>query len=603
MLIHEIYRRNVEERRGVPVQSSRPFKIVYAVDKIEADSRPFEAFYGALSSEEAEGLLFRYLGMPVSTSSTAPPLAIGGPRESRPYVEFWGIIRIDGKGVTITIGDKIVDGEISGRCAVVSLDATSGGKPDYNPSQKSVQLKALSGYSAGGKSLEDAYKKSAMFEDSDGFVLPKKHVKGVCSALFGHIVPKLQKYISETDAADTDRKRTKAQSMSFKVFVLPTRDAIKWDVPESMKRPSSMFVDVFGNESYERAPSKPTFTTKFLSTNNKEFTIKCRTNESSLYDDLNLSKKAYMQINLHDEDLFMLSGLSWYFGTDVDAKKRKRQPREDETGEQVIMASAIKSHGFYAQIRDMAEAEWDDHRIMCLKRDKNKVEVILNEHCPLAVIKKKLLKDSNGRLRYCPMTLETLIVKDKQKVDWGLYMESVRALLHGRKIARRRIVARLTSTMRKKMRGEYSARDMAKFFRPGLFCLEAIADGGGDKFAGLEDDEHFAHCVGQAAMHFALLRAGKNPTRDALLTRPVYDRATLRAVLSKVVSGLALRLDDPKAAAARAKCARAISWAAEYEIPDRNSRANLSYFFHAGAFDVIRNSGKVKGVEESAGAG
>ena len=603
MLIHDIYRRNTKLGRTLPATSSRPFKIVYATDKIEADSRPFEAFFGATSSEEAEGALFRYLGMPVSTSSTVPPLAIGGPREGKPYVEFWGIILIDGKEVTVTVGDKLVAGKISSPCATVSLDAAGEGEREHIPSQKSVQLKALSGYSAGGKSLEDAYMNSAVFESDDGFVLPEKCVKKVCNALFDQMVVKLQKHVFESDEWSTAMKRTKSQSLPFKVFVLPTKDAIKWDVPESLKRTSSTFIDVFGNSSSELAPSKPTFNSKFLSANNKEFTIKCRTSESSLYDDLNLSKKSYMQINLHEEDLFPLSGLSWYFGTDDDAKNRKRQPREDESGEQVIKLSAIKKHGFYAQIRDMAEVEWDDHRIMCLKRDNNKVEVLLDEHCPFATIRDRLLKDVDGRLRYCPMTLETLIVKDKQKIDWSLYMESVRALLHGRRVARHRIVSRLTSIMRKKMRGKYNAKDMAEFFFTSLFCLEAIADGGGGKFAGLEDDEHFAHCVGQAAMHFARLRAGKSPTGDALLTRPVYDRATLRAVLSKVVTGLALRLDDPKAAATRAACARAISYAGGHEISDRGSRANLSYFFHAGAFSVIGGGGKGKGVEEGASAG
>jgi len=292
LLIHDIYQRNVELGRGLPPKSPRPFKIVYATDKIEADNRPFEAFSGATSSEEAEGSLFRYLGMPVSTSSTVPPLAIGGPRESRPYVEFWGVILIDNRGVTVTVGDKLEAGKIPNPCASVSLDATSVGRREHNPSQKSVQLKALSGYVAGSKSLEDAYKKSTMFEGNSELVLLKSCVKDVCDALFDQMVPKLQKHVAETGSKGTvESKVQKTQSLSFKVFVLPTKDPIKWDVPEPMKRPAGMFVDVFGNKSSELAPNKPTFTSKFLSTNNKEFTMKCRTSESSLYDDLNLSKK------------------------------------------------------------------------------------------------------------------------------------------------------------------------------------------------------------------------------------------------------------------------------------------------------------------------
>lgn len=598
MLIHDICQRNVEEGRILPPKSSRPFKIVYATDKIEADDRPFEAFFGATTSEEAEGALFKYLGMPLSTSSTVPPLAIVGANEKRPYVEFWGVILIEEKTVTITIGDKMKAGNnIPSPLATVSLDATGEMNRKCDAKEMTVQRRVLSGYSAGGKSLEDAYNESAAFEGSGDLVLTKGRVEEVCCALFDQMVPKLQRHIADSEEEGVDgRRRRKAQSMSFKVFVLPTKDKIEWDIAG---RPSDEFVDVFGNVSSERAPNKATFNSKFLSTDDQSFTIKCREDISDVYDDLNLSKESYLRINLHNEDLFSLSGLYWYFGTNEEAKNRKRQPREDESEEQPVRRSGIKKHGFYAQIRDMAEAEWGDHRIMCIKRDNAKVEILLDEYCPLSAIRERLLKDGEGHLRYSPMALESLIL-DR---DWSLYMDAVRALIHGRKVARHRIVARLTSTMRKKMRGKYSARDMTEFFPPGLFCLEAIADGGGGRYAGLEDDEHYAYCVGQATMRFARLRGGKSPARDALLTRPVYDRATLRAVLSKVVSGLGLRLDDPRAAATLAGCAHAISRAGTREIPDRNSRANLSYFFHAGAFSVIGDAGKGKGVEESAGAG
>jgi len=597
LLIHDIYQRNVEEGRTLPAKSSRPFKIVYATDKIEADGRSFEAFPGAKTSEEAEGALFKYLGMPLLTAFTSPPLAIVGANEKRPYVEFWGVILIEEEAVTVTIGDRIAPGnKIPRPLATVSLDATgeTSRKPDAE--EKAVQRRVLSGYSAGGGSLEDAYNESAVFEDSGDLVLAKERVEEVCYALFDQLVPRLQKYVFEAGEEDAgEKRRRKSQSMSFKVFVLPTKDKIGWDIAG---RPSGEFVDVFGNVSTERAPNKATFNAKFLSTDDQSFTAKCREDISDVYDDLNLSKESYVRINLHNEDLFSLSGLYWYFGTNEEAKNRKRQPREDESEEQPVRRSGIKKHGFYAQIRDMAEAEWSDHRIMCIKRDNAKVEILLDEYCPLSAIKKRLLEDGEGRLRYSPMALESLIL-DK---DWSLYMDAVRALIHGRKVARHRIVSRLTTVMRKKMRGNTSAKDIAGVFPPGLFCLEAIASGGG-KFAGLEDDERFAYCVGQAAMRFARLRTGKSPTRDALLKRPVYDRATLRVVLSKVVSGLALRLDDPKAAATRAGCAHALSQAVGHEIPDRGSRADLSYFFYAGAFSAIGGDGKGKGVEEGAGAG
>lgn len=618
MLIHDLYQRNVRLKRKVPALRAtvngqvRPFKIVYAAEKIEVDARPFEAIRGAVSSEESEGLLFKYLGMPKSTSAAVPPLAITGNNETLPYVVFWGAIQIDGSEATVTVGNNYTVGnKIPSPLATVSFDVTDEKERKHCATQMMIKRKDLLGYSVGDISLEEAYVKSTIFKDGGNFVLSKDRVKEVCYALFDQMVPKLQKHISELNEGNTASKgKRKSQSMLFRVFVLPTKDSIKWDY---FIKPIKKFVDVFGTESTERARNKPTFSSKFLSKDYPSFIMKCRTSWTDLYDDLGLSKKSYMQINLHDEDLFKLSGLFWYFGTDIVAKNRKRQYHESEFEEQEVRLSGIKTHGIYTQIRDMAEAEWDDHRIMCLNQDKAKVEILLDENCTFSEIRKRLVMQKRS-FQTPPRSLETLILEKRgQGKDWGLYMEAVRALLHGRKVARHRIVSRLTTIMHKNMRemqGKTSAakiiksqKELTSWFERGLFCLEAIADGGGNKFAGLEADEHFAHCVGQAAMHFASLRGGKNFTKDALLTRPVYDRATLRIVLSKIVSGLALRLDEPKAADTRVACARAISWTRGHEIPDRGSRANLSYFFHAGAFSVIGDGGRGKGVEDGAGAG
>lgn len=612
MLIHDIYHRNAKLGRGLPAvasgRDSRPFKIVYATNRIEVDARAFDSIAGAVSSEEAEGSLFKYLRMPMSTACVVPPVAIVGSGDKKiPYVNFWGTILINNKGATITIGDQLSNGnKILNPLATVSLNVTGERKRQINSTEKIVQHKALVGYSIKNKSLEDAYMESAVFENRKDFVLSKDRVKEVLDKFFDQIVPMLKNYMSNLSSRGTKDRPRNLKPMTFKVFVLPTKERIDWNVVE---RPSDEFIDVFGNRSSVLAPNKPTFNSKFLSTDDKSFTLMCKKNEADMYDGLNLSNESYVLINLHNEDLFKLSGLEWYFGTDEDAKNRRRQLSEDASEEQKVTLSGIKRHGFYTQIRDMAEARWNDYRIMCLNRDKAKVEVLLNEHCPLAAIRDRLSEIKEDRLKDSPMSLESLIVKKKKsrKMDWNLYMESVRALLHGHKIARRRIVARLTYIVNEEMRERKHSNGytdkLIKLFPPGLFCLEAIADGGGDKFAGLEDDEHFAYCVGQAAMHFACMRSDKNPTKDALLTRPIYDRATLRSVLSKIVFGLALRLDDPKVTPTRVKCANAISLTKEHDIPDRSARANLSYFFHAGAFSVIGGGGKGKGVEDGAGAG
>ena len=598
MLIHDIYQRNVMLDRTIPAKFMRPFKIVYADKAIEVDTRSFEEFVDPTTSEEPEGGLFKHLGMPISTSSTSPPFAVVGSNEKHPYVEFWGVITIDNGSVTITIDNKrIADNKVIAPLARVSLDVITKKKPEYNVTSAVIQSRVLGGYRAGGYDLVDIYKKSAIFNGTDQFVLPKKYVKEICDKFFDFIVPKTQSYISESSLGDTDRPGTKSpKHMTFMVLVLPTKEAITWDISG---RQADVFEDVFGHESAELAPNKTTFNSKFLSPDDPSFTMKCRKNAAGVYDNLNLSKQSYMRINLHNEDLFSLSRLLWYFGTNTDVKNRKRQPRETETEEQKVRLSGIKKHGFYAQIRDMSEVGYDDHRIMCLKRDNSKVEILLDEYCPLKAIGDRLLRDKNGHLRYSKMAFESLIIDN----DWSLYMDAVRALLHGRKVTRHRIVSRLTYAMRKKIRTGTSVADLATFFSRSSFCLEAIGSGGGSGFAGLGDDEHFAHCVGVAAMHFARLRLGRNPERDELMRRPVYDRANLRRVLSTVVSGLALRLDDRDAQTALEGCSMALSWAKCHEIKDRESRADLSYFFLMGAYSVLRSDRGNKGVERNAGAG
>jgi len=611
LLIHDIYQRNVKLGRGPPAVASgksRPFKTIYATDRIEVDTRVFDSIPGAVSSEEADGNLFKRLGMPMSTSCVTPPVVIFGPNDQKkPYVDFWGAIKIVDKKVSITINNRNTSKNKSvGPLATVSFDSMGEREYNINATQEIVQRKALVGYNAGKISLEEAYMKSTVFEDNGDFVLPEVFVNEALDKFFKQIVPMLKKHVFVDRNDITSGQTYGTKPMAFKVFVLPTKDRVEWDV---VKATSDKFIDVFGNRSSVRAPNKPTINSKFLSVDDGSFTLMCKKDASDLYEELNLSKESYVLINLHNEDLFDLSDLEWYFGTDVDAKNRKRQTGESESEEQMITLSKIKKHGFYTQIHDMAMAGCNDHRIMCLNRDQNKVEILLNEHCPLAAIKDRLGEIREERLRDAPLSLESLIVmkKNNRKTDWSLYMESVRALLHGRKIARYRIIARLTHIMNEAVRewkkGKISANKLAKMFPPGLFCLEAIADGGGSEFARLENDEHFAYCVGQAVMHFALWHADKNLAGNALLTRPVYDRATLRSVLSKMVFRLGLKLDDEKTTNTRMKCAYAISQTGNHDISDRGSRTDLSYFFHAGAFSVIGSTSRGKEVEGGAGAG
>jgi len=588
LLIHEIYHRNVKINRTLPARSSMPFKIVYATDKIEIDDRTVEEFMEPVFPDGPEGVLCKHLAMPMSTASTAPPLAITGPRTGLPYVMLVGSITCGKNKINVRIEEKA---KKPTQLASVSSDLAGTADPAPSAKQLKVSLKALSGYRVGTKSLEEVYNQSKVFEVDEMFVLPKHRVEEVCNKLFSHIVPTLK-----------DIKIEQAVSLKFIVYVLPAR-GITYAVEG---RKCSAFVDVFGIESTERAPNKPTFSAKFLSSADRSFVIKCHGESTKLYDRLGLSKKAYMHVNLHKEDMFWLSGLWWYFGTDRYPKNRKRRPRESESGEQEVNLSGIKSRGFYDQIRDMAEVGWRDHRILCIRQENNKYEILLDEHCPILTIRERLLKDEEDHLRYCSRTLESLILETgsgmKKKLDWGLYIDAVRSLIHGRKITRHRVVSRLSAVMREKMRKEdvNSPTELAKFFKRGLFCLEAIAAEGGDRFAGLRDDEHFAYRVGQAAMLFARFRNRKSPIKDALLTRPVYDRATLRVVLSKVVSGIALQLDDTKATTACKTCARAISWTGKYEIPEKGSRTNLSYFFYAGAFSVMDDDGRGNEVGEDA---
>jgi len=588
LLIHEIYHRNVKINRTIPARSAKPFKIVYAADKIEVDDRTVEEFMEPVFPDGPEGVLCKHLGMPISTASTAPPLAITGPRTGLPYVMLVGAITRGKNKINVRIEEKA---KKPTQLASVSFDLAGAADLVHGAKQLKVSLKALSGYKAGTKSLEEAYKQSKVFEVDGMVVLPEHRVEEVCSKLFDHIVPTLK-----------DIKTDQTISLKFIVFVLPTRD-ITYAVEG---RKCSTFVDVFGIKSTERAPNKPTFSAKFLSSADRSFVINCHGESAKLYDRLGLSKKAYMHVNLHKEDMFWLSGLWWYFGTDRYPKNRKRLPRESESGEQEVNLSGIESRGFYDQIRDMAEVGWRDHRVLCVRQENNKYEILLDEHCPISTIRKRLLKDKEDHLRYCSRTLESLILETgsgkKKKLDWGLYIDAVRSLIHGRKITRHRVASRLAAVMREKMRKEddNSPTELAKFFKRGLFCLEAIAAGGGNRFGGLRDDEHFAYRVGQATMQFARLRNRKSPTKDTLLMRPVYDRATLRVVLSKVVSGIALQLDDAKAATTCKACAHAISWTSKHEIPEKGSRANLSYFFYAGAFSVMDCDGRNNEVGEDA---
>lgn len=399
----------------------------------------------------------------------------------------------------------------------------------------------------------------------------------LCAKTFKQIITKFVEYIKEQAKPNLDRVDRK--TVSFYLYVLPTTRDIQKNKKEE-KQKNTEFDDAFGNTG-TCFSSDTTKTAKFLSADDKAFTINC-TGKEKLYENLGIGDKTLAKIELPNENIMRISGFEWIFMDMEDHNNTFKQVKGGLLHQ--LKQNYNMLHGNYAK-QKLASL-----KVMCIKRDQNKLEVVLDENLTLMKQEEILGKIPDN----IPMNaLEIMISLSSKKEIWTDYMYVVRAFLAGTKIERRYFIDFFTKQIQKEMPEMLENKNrqvVIYFFKRADFIIKFLSRLPHTQDNTMTDDEEFAYKIGLITRYYI---DHKRDTKDqnnsllGILKYSKYDKASLQNVLVKIGAGIANSkantTDASKQNDALVKIEKQIqSEMPKNEINEQNN--DYSYFFYKGYF-------------------
>jgi len=279
MLAYELFCNN-KDRDIRNTKNQYPIKKIFYKDgKITIDEKGLEE-YGSETTKSTKELQ-DWLQMPLNTTNNEKynlPDSRTGSAAANPYVEIYGTVKTNKASETkleITIGKK----EKSNYVSYVS-DLSTGtdereiyGKPTLRIDKKN--------YFINSKTLFSEYVNSG--------IIDKQGVLNMRA--YDNIVEEFLKF-----AKKQSHNITKPGTTRFRIYILPDDSVIEFkktnDIEEDSKQ--DVFTDYLGVSAYRYA-STPTKTAKFLSFDDKAFTINC-TKKEEFYKNLGISDKSLDKI-------------------------------------------------------------------------------------------------------------------------------------------------------------------------------------------------------------------------------------------------------------------------------------------------------------------
>lgn len=221
-------------------------------------------------------------------------------------------------------------------------------------------------------------------------------------------------------------------------------------------------------------------------------------------------------------------------------------------------------------------------KILCMKKNQAKLEVLIDENLTFSQLKKIL---ERGNFNYYPMIFESLIKKRKQDIFWGDYINAIRFFVRGLFYQRNWLVKRYEQQIRENIFDwlrDPHLRDPA-FFNKSEFLLKILTKEG-EK---MDKNEEYAYKIGKLAGKYVNLKkaAGEaGGSTSEILAYTKYDRERLRHVYKRVCLGAVLLKDSSRADELNQFIKDNMPSA---EIEDSKSSEDFSYWFYKGVFETL----------------
>jgi len=554
MLAYELFSINKESTTNDPRGGSQPIKkIFFQNDKVTID-KDLEEYTSEYLEKTKQ--LQDWLQMPLNTIDkkelNLPDMRVSFAQPS-PYIEVYGNVKTNKNSesvLSITIGKKpnIIE---------YSLNVPTG-EITQNENSK-VRLKIDDeNYFLKNSNLFTAYVDSGIL-DKDGTIN---------NNAFDLISRKFLEY-----AKTRPCNLTKQENLRFRIYILPNNSEIKVKEKE-ITTDGDLFLDYFGNTSSEYA-STPTTTTKFLSYDDKAFTINCK-QKSDFYKNLGIGKGSLQKIFRPKEKTFNISGLEWTF---VDISDNKHKFRNTGKG---ILTQLYEN---YKILSKGGHNEQVNLKILCVRVNQAKQELLIDENLTMKQMSKMFSK-----IDEIPFSaFEVLIDKSNKNPLWNTYLYVVKNFLSGNTIPKEFLLTYFTKLLRHKIFDWIKIKnntEQIEFFSKSEFCIKYLINTDFTQNY-LNSNEEYALRIGQIARLYVDFKYsnkdGDNSLGD-ILTYSKYDRERLRFVYSRISRGVQLaKVADASKDSVTKKIS---SLRPKEEISDEDASKDYSYFFFNGYYST-----------------
>jgi len=573
--------------KGQAVKNTKPIKKIFVNhNNIKIDDKTLEEYASELMNDKS--FVQDWLKMPLNTSDADLlnlPDKRTGPRSPPPYVKIYGCYKTFKTNQKITLSVKGKD--------------PSKINEDDNEKQFSSELDVVtqkSNFKADGDIILGLDRKNYTISDSSLYTkyLDSKIIseKGIfSSSLFREISEKFFEYVKSKQIPGL-----KPTSTNFELYILPDNGVIEFknsvslsdstNTADSAVVNTSNFVDCFGNDCSEFA-STPTQTAKFLSFDDRAFTINCK-QETDFYKNLYIGKESLEKINIPSDNVLPIRGLNWIF-TDISYPK---------------VAFSVYNRGIYSQLyrsyiqlksEKNVKAEMVNLKVLCFKVQNAKLEILMDENLTMDKLHKifKLGDDENGFS--FEILIEVLKSKDgRPKVLTNNYIQAIRSLICQTPFDKQRLIEIFTRLLRKDLFNWINSKnvnDSIQFFTKTGFCLKNLLSID-NIYEEMDANEKYAYSIGLIAGRYIKFKRNSNEESNSLkdiLSYSKYDREKLRYVFSRVGIGLSLsKADQAKVDDVSRFISETINDSqSKEEINDNSAFNDYSYFFFKGVYSQL----------------
>jgi len=566
VLAFELYLKNRDSKENPP-KSLKPLKkIFYKNDVVIIDKKIIEE-YGSDISEKFKDVQ-EWLAMPLTTSDASElnlPDFRTSPAQPNPYFEIYGNLKTNKSKESILIlslGKKPHNWECS-------MDLKSG-----NVSKKLdaiVRLKIdTQNYRFSKNNLHDEYVASGLI-DKNGTV-SKKSFEKIVTTFFEF-------------AKKKPLENPRSGNWRFSVFILPLNDQIQF-TPKAEAKPkqesesknkSKIFTDSFGNSADEFASSS-TKTAKFLSFDDRAFTLNCKKGQE-FYKNIGIGKNSLDKIYFPLNQTFNISGMNWVF-TNIDTSSHHKF-KDTKRG---IFSQLYENYKIMT--RDSPHArEKAILKVICYKVTQAKQEILIDEN--LTMDKMKRLFSGIDEQKTPARAFEVLIETVGKSTLWNNYLYAIKNFLVETEIPKDYLLALFSKIVRQNIHNWLKTKndsEQKEFFSKSDFCIKTLSTRFTSTYF-MNFNEKFAYQVGQISRQYIDFKQKINEESNSLkdiLTYSKYDREKLRFVLQRVGIGVNLaKADDRDISEITNKITMLQP---KEEISDSEAQKDFSYFFYKGYY-------------------